>query len=151
MKFLRILFILLVATFIVLQFFGIERGNPEFDQKADFISIEKPPAEVEKMIKAACYDCHSNETIWPWYSYIAPASWIIEEHVIDGRDNLNLNDWGDYELEDRAYIIEEMIEEIEDGEMPLPGYDILHPDAKLTDDQKEALYKWLRSIQKLES
>lgn len=151
MKFLRILFILLVAVFVVIQFFGIERSNPEFDQNIDFITMENPPAEIEKTIRAACYDCHSNETIWPWYSYMAPASWLIEEHVLNGRDNLNLNDWGEYELEDRAYIIEEMIEEMEDGEMPLPGYDALHPDARLSDEQKEALYKWLRSIQRMES
>jgi hypothetical protein len=151
MKFLRILFILLVTAFVVLQFFGIERSNPEFDQKLDFITMENPPADVEKMIRAACYDCHSNETIWPWYSYISPISWTIEQHVVDGRDNLNLSYWGEYELEDRAYIIEEMIEETEENYMPLPNYDILHPDAKLSDEQKEKLFKWLRSIQKLES
>lgn len=151
MKLLRILFILLVAVFVVLQFFGIDRTNPEFDPSNDMISMEKPPKDIEKILRSTCYDCHSNETNWPWYSYIAPTSWMIEEHVIDGRDNLNLSDWGEYELEDRAYIIEEMIEEIEDKEMPLPGYDMLHPDAKLSDEQKEALFNWLRSIQKIAS
>jgi hypothetical protein len=151
MKFLRILFILLIAAFVVMQFFGIDRNNPEFDQETDFLTIENPPAEMEKIITSSCYDCHSNQTVWPWYSYIAPASWLIEDHVIEGRDNLNFSDWGTYELEDRAYIIEEMIEEIEEGEMPFPGYDKMHPDAKLTEEQKQALFTWLRSIQKLES
>jgi len=151
MKFLRILFILLIAAFVVMQFFGIDRTNPEFDPENDFLSMEKPPAELEKLVKASCYDCHSNQTKWPWYSYVAPVSWLIDEHVTDGRDNVNLSEWGEYELEDRAYIIEEMIEEIEDGEMPFPGYDKLHPDANLSEEQKQALFKWLRSIQKLES
>ena len=147
MKFLRILFIFLVAAFVVLQFFGIEKTNPEFDQSGDFITMEKPPMEVEKMLKSTCYDCHSNETIWPWYSNIAPFSFLIEQHVIDGRDNLNLSLWNEFDKEDQAYVIEEMIEEIEDGEMPLPGYDNLHPKAKLSAEQKEILFKWLRSLQ----
>ncbi len=151
MKILRIFFILLIAAFVVMQFFGIDRTNPDFDPKDDFLSMEKPPADLEKLVKASCYDCHSNQTIWPWYSYVAPVSWLIEAHVIDGRDNVNLSEWGTYELEDRAYIIEEMIEEIEDGEMPFPGYDKLHPDAKLSEEQKQSLFKWLKSIQKLES
>lgn len=151
MKFLRILLILLVAALVVIQFIGIERSNPEFDQSLDLITMEKPPMDVEKILRASCYDCHSNETIWPWYSYVAPASWLIKQHVDDGRDNINFSDWGEYELEDRAYIIEEMIEEVEDGEMPFPGYDVFHPDAKLSEEQKKALFNWLRSIQKLES
>ena len=151
MKLLRILFILIIAAFVVIQFFDIERDNPEFNQEDDLMTVEKPPAEVQKILRATCYDCHSNETQWPWYSYIAPASWFVKQHVTDGRDNINLNFWGEYELEDRAYMIKEMIEEVEEGEMPLPGYDIMHPDARLTNEQKEVLFKWLRSIQKLES
>lgn len=151
MKFLRIIFILLIAAFVVMQFFGIDRTNPEFDPENDFLFMEKPPADLEKMVKNTCYDCHSNQTIWPWYSYVAPISWLIATHVNDGRDNVNLSEWGEYELEDRAHIIKEMIEEIEEGEMPFPGYDKLHPDAKLSEEQKQALFKWLRSIQKLES
>lgn len=101
--------------------------------------MENPPAEIANILKATCYDCHSNETVWPWYSYIAPVSFMVAQHVEDGRDNVNLSYWGENELEDRAYMIEEMIEEIEDGEMPLPGYDLMHPDAKLTDEQKKRI------------
>ncbi len=149
MKFLRILFILLIAAFVVFQFIGIEKTNPEFEPSMDFIVMENPPEEIAQMIRSACYDCHSNETIWPWYSNIAPVSWKLEEHVIDGRDNLNLNMWGEFDVEDRAYVIEEMIEEMEEGEMPIPGYLITHSDAKLTAEQQAKLFKWFRSIQKM--
>lgn len=147
MKFLRILFILLIAAFVVLQFIGIEKTNPEFDSSGDFIVMENPPADIAQVLRSACYDCHSNQTVWPWYSNIAPISWMLEEHVVDGRDNLNLNYWGEFDVEDRAYVIEEMIEEIEEGEMPIPGYLITHSDAKLSETQKEKLFTWLRSKQ----
>ncbi|NPD44608.1 MULTISPECIES: heme-binding domain-containing protein [unclassified Lentimicrobium] len=147
MKFLRILFILLITAFVVIQFVGIEKTNPEFDSSSDFIVMENPPEDVAQMLRSSCYDCHSNETIWPWYSNIAPVSWMLEEHVEDGRDNINLNFWGEIDLEDRAYVIEEMIEEMEEGEMPIPGYLITHSNAKLSDAQKEKLFAWLRSKQ----
>lgn len=147
MKFLRILFILMIALFVLAQFKSIEKTNPEFDQAGDFITMENPPADMEKILRSTCYDCHSNETVWPWYSNVAPVSWLLENHVEDGRDNLNFSFWGEYEEEDRAYIIEEMIEEMEEGEMPFPGYDKTHPDAKLSLEQKEKFYIWLRSIQ----
>lgn len=147
MKFLRILFILLITAFVVIQFVGIEKTNPEFDSSTDFIVIENPPADIAQLLRSACYDCHSNQTVWPWYSNIAPVSWMLEEHVVDGRDNLNLNYWGEFDVEDRAYVIEEMIEEMEEGEMPIPGYLVTHSDAKLSQAQKEKLFTWLRSKQ----
>ena len=147
MKFLRILFILLITAFVVIQFIGIEKTNPEFDSSSDFIMMENPPEDVAQMLRLSCYDCHSNETIWPWYSNIAPVSWMLEEHVEDGRDHINLNFWGEIDLEDRAYVIEEMIEEMEEGEMPIPGYLITHSNAKLSDAEKEKLFAWLRSKQ----
>jgi len=147
MKFLRILFIFLVAVFVLAQFFPIDKTNPEFDTKNDLIVMENPPADIAQVLKSACYDCHSNETVWPWYSNIAPISFVVEKHVIEGRDNLNFSFWGEFDQEDKSYVVEEMIEEIEEGDMPFPGYDMAHPDAKLTDKQKEKLFAWLRSLQ----
>jgi len=147
MKFLRILFIFLVAVFVLAQFFSIDKTNPEFDTENDLIVMENPPADIAQVLKSACYDCHSNETVWPWYSNIAPISFVVEKHVIEGRDNLNFSFWGEFDQEDKSYVVEEMIEEIEEGDMPFPGYDMAHPDAKLTDKQKEKLFTWLRSLQ----
>jgi len=150
MKFLKYILLLLLAGFIVLQFFGIEKTNPEFDASKDLITITKPPAKVAQMLRSACYDCHSNETIWPWYSNIAPVSWMLEEHVTDGRDNLNFSFWGEFDAEDRIYVLEEMIEEIELGNMPIPGYLITHSDAKLSESEQELFIEWIRSQQTLD-
>jgi len=147
MKFFRIFFILLVALFVLAQFFTIDKTNPKFDQKLDLISIENPPQDIVQILRNTCYDCHSNETVWPWYSNIAPVSWLIEKHVVEGRDNINFSEWGEYDQEDKAYAAEEIIEEIEDGEMPIPGYDITHPHAKLDNVKKEKLINWFKSLQ----
>lgn len=149
MKVLKVLLLLLLAAFIVIQFWRIDKSNPEFDQSMDLISMTNPPTEVAQMLRSACYDCHSNETIWPWYSNMAPTSWMLEQHVEDGRDNINFSYWGEFDAEDKIYILEEMIEEIEEAEMPLPGYLITHSDAKLSEAQTQLLIDWLRSQQTL--
>ena len=148
MKFFRILFILLVAAFVVAQFFGIDKTNPDPNTEFDLIVSENPPPEIAQILRSACYDCHSNETVYPWYSNVAPFSWLLQDHVEEGRDHINFSYWDEFDQEDKAMAIEEIIEEIEDGEMPLPAYVPLHAEADLSDAQKEALFAWLRSIQK---
>ncbi|HEX2908439.1 MAG TPA: heme-binding domain-containing protein [Phototrophicaceae bacterium] len=95
-------------------------------------TIQWDSPETEKLIRAACMDCHSNETKWPWYAYIAPASFLITDDVTEGRDAMNLSTGHDVEGD-------EMIEEIRGGEMPKAPYPMLHPDANLTADQKAQL------------
>jgi len=146
MKKLRILFIFIVAALVLAQFFSIDKTNPTSDKSSDLLSIEKPSAEVAQILHSSCYDCHSNETVWPWYSNVAPISWIVKKHVVEGRDHINFSEWGDYDQEDKGYAAEEMIEEIEDGEMPILGYDIPHPEAKLTQEKQEVLINWLKTL-----
>ena len=148
MKILKIVFVLLLIAFIIAQFVPVDKSNPNFDNKLDLINMENPPEEIANMLRSTCYDCHSNETVWPWYSNIAPVSWVVAKHVVEGRDNFNFSFWGEYDQDDKAYAVEEIIEEMEDGGMPIPGYDLTHPEAKLTIEQKESLYVWLRTLQK---
>ena len=118
--------------------------NPTVDQSLEFAAITSVSPEVHEVIKAACYDCHSNETIYPWYSHVAPFSWIIADHVIEGRDELNFSEWGTYSLKRQDHKLEEMIEEVEEGEMPMKGYVMLHSEADLTEEQTEAVFSWIR-------
>jgi hypothetical protein len=121
----------LVAVFLALQLvpYGWEHSNPPVTADAPW-----PNAEAERLARAACYDCHSNETEWPAYSYVAPFSWLVRGDVESGRDELNFSEWDrdDGEADDAA-------EEIEDGAMPPSKYTLLHPDAKLTDAEKQVL------------
>jgi hypothetical protein len=121
----------LVAVFLALQLvpYGWKHSNPPVTAPAPW-----PSADAERLARAACYDCHSNETDWPLYSYVAPFSWLVRSDVESGRDELNFSEWDrdDGEADDAA-------DEIVDGSMPPSQYTLIHPDAKLSDEEKQVL------------
>ncbi len=139
-KFVKWIFAGLVVAFIVLQFFNPPRTNPPVTN--DFIAATKPPPEIEKLFRAACYDCHSHETKWPWYSRIAPMSFGIANDVEYGRANLDLSDWPTNSVR-AAKKMDAMSEDISQKEMPLPKYTLIHHDARLTDAQRKQMTDWL--------
>ena len=112
----------------------------------DFIAQSNPPAEVESILRNACYDCHSFETTYPWYSNIAPVSWWVADHIEHGREHLNFSVWRRYELKRKKHKIEECWEEVEKGEMPLEDYLYTHDDAVLSDEEKSLLIEWFKSL-----
>ena len=130
----------LVVLFGLLQLAQPARTNPPVQN--DFLTATKAPADVAAMFRAACYDCHSNQTRWPWYSYVAPMSWQIAQDVNHGRKHVNLSEWPANPDVDRKKI-EDMSDEIDDGDMPLGKYTMIHKDARLTSDQRSQLIKWL--------
>ncbi|UII20354.1 heme-binding domain-containing protein [Fulvivirga ligni] len=142
----KYIILVLVAAFIIIQFFRIDKTNPTYNESEDFITITKPSDEVKNILVTACYDCHSYKTEYPWYSNVAPASWFLAEHIEDGRRHLNFSIWGTYPADKAAHKLEEVADEVEEGEMPLSSYTIMHGDAKLTDAQKEALVSWVKSL-----
>lgn len=140
------LLIVLVVVFGVIQFFRIDKTNPPVNVKMDIFTMHEASSEVKSAIKSACYDCHSNETKYPWYSNVAPVSWWLKNHIDEGREHLNFSEWGTYPLKKRNHKLEECKEEIEEGEMPLSSYTITHGDAKLSVEQKELLESWFKSL-----
>lgn len=135
----------LLIVFGVMQFFRIDKTNPKVDKAKDFLAITQPPADIDKLIRSACYDCHSNETVYPWYSNVAPVSWFLEHHIEEGREHLNFSVWGDYAEGKANHKLHECEEEVEDGEMPLNSYTWTHGDAKLSSEQKEKLAHWFKA------
>lgn len=133
MKLLRRILILLVVALIGIQFVPVERTNPPVTNDFD------GPAEIVAILRRSCYDCHSNETRWPWYAHVAPMSWLLSGHVKDGRKHVNFSEWDPDEAADS---LEEIGEEVEKGAMPLPGYLLLHRDARLSDAARAALLAW---------
>jgi hypothetical protein len=95
-------------------------------------------------MKQACADCHSNQTVWPWYSYVAPVSWLVEKDVRRGRDELNLSRWSDYSPNKQQKLLADMATVLKNREMPLPQYALMHSDAKLSDAEIDMLYQWAR-------
>ena len=137
----------LLAILVVIQFFGINKTNPPVNKSEDFIALMSPPAEVANTLKAACYDCHSHETKYPWYTSVAPLSWWIGNHIEHGREHLNFSTWNAYDAEEKEHKAHECYEEVEKGKMPLKPYVNMHPEARLTDKQKEALISWFKSVE----
>lgn len=143
----RIIFIAVAAFLIIAQFFQIDKTNPPLNPGLDFLAAEMPNGEVGALFRTACYDCHSNETVYPWYTSVAPLSWWIKNHIDEGRHDLNYSVWGDYSEEKKAHKIEESIEMIENKEMPLLSYWTVHWDAKLTEEERKAMADWLRGLE----
>ncbi len=98
-----------------------------------------------QVLRTSCYDCHSNEVEWPWYSNVAPASWLVVYDVNEAREHMNFSEWQSYSAEDQAEDIEEIWEEIEEGEMPLWYYLIAHSEAELSENDKETIKNWVHS------
>lgn len=119
-------------------------------QLVPYGSAENPPVETEitapdevkQVLQRACYDCHSNETVWPWYASVAPAKWLVRHDVEEGREHLNFSTWNRYDAEERAEAFEELVEVMDEEEMPLAVYTPLHPDARLTDEDRSLIRDW---------
>lgn len=129
-----------------IQIIPLDKKNPPVNKSKDFMTIVKPPSNIEKMLRKSCYDCHSNETVYPWYSNIAPVSWLIAEHVRTGRSHLNFSLWNDYKEAKKYVKIKECIEMIKSGEMPMKGYVLFHDNADLILTEKNELIDWFNSM-----
>lgn len=136
----------IASVLVILQFFQIDKVNPKSDPSLDFMTMYPPSEEVANILKTACYDCHSNKTEYPWYTYTQPLGWWIADHIDHGRDELNFSEFGNYNPRRADHKLEEGVEYVENEEMPLPSYTYAHGDAKLSDDQKTLLMDWFNEL-----
>lgn len=145
-KILRYVLYALPVLLILIQAFRIDKSVPEYDRSQDLLALSQAPQEVAGLIRAACYDCHSYETQYPWYSNVAPVSWWVKQHINEGREHLNLSLYGSWTPKKRAHKIEECIESLKEGWMPLKSYTRNHPEARLTETQRRDLSAWFASL-----
>lgn len=146
MKILKKLLIVLLIVFIVIQFFRPEKNLSDTIPATDFIAMTNPSPAIETTLRSACYDCHSNNTNYPWYNEIAPVSFMIAEHIKDGKKHLNFSEWGTYSAKKKAHKLEELVEEVEEGHMPESSYTWMHADANLTKEQVAELNNWAEDL-----
>jgi hypothetical protein len=132
---------------LAIQLIPIDRENKPVDKNNNFTDIYKTPQDVRSLLKNACYDCHSNETVYPNYAYIAPISWTVKDHINEGREYLNFSEWGTYNKDIKQNAIQKSIETIRSKQMPLPSYINYHPKANLTTSQRKILENYFLSIQ----
>jgi hypothetical protein len=137
-KLLRRVLLAIPVILLGIQFVPIDRTNPA-------VGSEVPaPGDVRAVLRRACYDCHSNETVWPWYSRVAPVSWLVASDVHEARKHLNFSIWGEYSERRQRKKLEECSEQIDEGEMPLWIYLVVHRDASLSPQEKTLLQEWSR-------
>lgn len=134
-----------IAVLVIIQFIPALPSN-EAEPSTSLLTRADMPEDVSAILKKACNDCHSNSSNWPWYAHVAPLSFWIGHHVEEGREHFNLSKWDSYPADRRAHKIEEAIEEIEKGGMPLESYTSMHPDALLTPEERETLIAYFKSL-----
>lgn len=127
----------LAVVLVAIQLVPVARTNPPV------ASTVPAPPEVERILRRACFDCHSNETVWPAQAYVAPASWMVAHDVKEGRDELNFSDWGPKQAQ---RVAKKLAKEVEKGEMPPFLYVVAHPEARLGADDKALLSNWARGL-----
>lgn len=143
MKWIKRFLIVALVVFVVMQFVRPDKNEGGYESLATFLAETKPTPAVEATLQSACYDCHSNQTKYPWYNNIAPVSYWLDEHIIDGKKHLNFAEWSSYSVKKKDHKLEEVAEEVEKGEMPLDEYTWTHGDAKLSDQQIKELVQWV--------
>ena len=144
-KVLKIAVLVFGIAFVIIQFFQIDKTNPPIVQAETLESVVSVSPDVTIIFGKACNDCHTNKTIYPWYAYVQPAGWFLQSHIDEAKRNLNLSKFATYDANRREKKLEDMCEQVESAEMPLPSYTYIHRDAILTDSEKKALCDWTKS------
>ena len=136
-----------VVLAVVIQFIRPEMGNPPIDAALTLENVAHISPATLAQLRTSCFDCHSNETRWPWYSGVAPMSWLLARDVREGRKRLNFSAWGKYATSRRVSLLGRIAEEVSSGDMPLPPYLLLHAEARLSGAAKDSLVSWAENEQ----
>jgi hypothetical protein len=142
-KFLKWGGIAVLLLFIGIQFIQPDRTNPPVDESKTIFAYVNVPGEVKSILERSCYDCHTQHTKWPWYSYVAPVSWLVASDVKNGRAMLNLSAWGDYSARKRIARLDQICQELMDDAMPIKPYRLLHPGAALSQAEVDLICNWV--------
>ena len=146
MKVVKKVLILLLIVFVGIQFVPTNRNQSTEILDTDFSKTFEVPQDVQQLLETSCYDCHSNNTNYPWYNKIQPVSWFLEHHIEEGKEELNFSDFGSYSGRKQKSKLKSVISQIEDDKMPMPSYTFMHADAKLSEADKKLLINWVTNL-----
>lgn len=146
MKIFKIIALILLLAFISIQFFPIDLNESNSVPKTDFLLVNKVPETIQKKLEISCYDCHSNNTDYPWYSKIQPAAWFLADHIKEGKSELNFNEWDDYSDRRKNSKLKSIINQIKDDEMPLESYTYIHRDAIFSAVEKKEMIQFMEQL-----
>jgi hypothetical protein len=146
MKVLKIILLVVLLVFVGIQFIPTNRNQSDIVPSTDLMEVYNVPENVEVIFKTSCYDCHSNNTAYPWYNKIQPVSWIMQGHIKEGKAELNFNEFGSYSERRQKSKFKSILSQVKDGEMPLSSYTLMHREAKLSENEKKALEDWINKM-----
>ena len=146
MKILKIILLILLVLFVGIQFVPTKRNQTGMIPITDFMKVYDVPTEVSTILKTSCYDCHSNNTQYPWYNKVQPVAWFLESHIQDGKSELNFNEWKNYSNRRKKSKLKSISSQIRKDKMPLSSYTFIHGDAKLSESKKELIIKWIDNL-----
>ena len=139
---------ILLAALVIIQFFRPERNTATGPQANAIATKYTVPANVDGILQKACNDCHSNNTVYPWYANIQPVAWWLADHVNEGKGELNFDESGTSSAKTAHHKMEEVIEMVKEGEMPLNSYTLIHRNANLSQEEKVAITDWASGVMK---
>lgn len=141
-KILKLAAIVIILGLVIAQFIRPDFSNPPINEAETLEASVQVPENIKVIMKRSCNDCHTNTTVYPWYSQISPVSWWLKGHINDGRSELNFSQWGTYQPKRKSKKLEEICEQLKEKEMPLPSYTWTHSDAILSAEESKALCDW---------
>ncbi|WP_025663206.1 heme-binding domain-containing protein [Aquimarina megaterium] len=146
MKVVKIIAIILLIAFVGIQFMPVDRNQSDSVPKTDFMLVNDVPSDVKDKLQASCYDCHSNNTQYPWYNKVQPVAWFLEGHIKEGKAELNFNMWDSLSSRRKASKLRSIIKQIENSEMPLDSYTLIHKKAAFSEEEIQQVVKYMENL-----
>jgi hypothetical protein len=146
MKLLKRIGLVLVVVLAGLQFIPSRTNQDKAAPPSDFIVTNGVPENIGHILRTSCYNCHSNNTSYPWYSRVQPVGWFLQNHINKGKAELNFSEFGSYSVRKQKSKLRSMVSQVEKGEMPLTSYTFIHREARLSQENKKVLIDYLNAL-----
>lgn len=146
MKIVKIITLVLILALVGIQFAPTTRNQSNDVPNGDFMLVNDVPTYIVNKLQNSCYDCHSNNTAYPWYNKVQPAAWFLESHIKKGKAELNFNEWAEYSDRKKRGKLKSIISQVEDDEMPLKSYVLIHKNARFSEEDKKKVNEWMAKL-----
>ncbi|AWM14630.1 MAG: hypothetical protein CMP76_15230 [Flavobacterium sp.] len=146
MKISKIILLILLIVFVGIQFIPTKRNQSESVPNTDFMIVNNVPNNIKATLQTSCYDCHSNNTSYPWYNTVQPVAWFLENHIEEGKAELNFSEWDNYSNRRKKSKLKSIVSQIKDNKMPLSSYTFIHKNTIISNNQKKEIIAWINEI-----
>lgn len=146
MKIVKIIALILLVGFVGIQFVPTDLNQSDTVPKTDFLLVNNTQESISELLQESCYDCHSNNTEYPWYNKVQPVAWFLEDHINEGKEELNFNEWDAYSNRRKNSKLKSIISQVKDDEMPLASYTLIHKDAKFSNSEKTLIIDYMKNL-----